>query len=155
MLFPCVSTMPMLFCRPLVAVSTHSSITRCTEGSSVCSIPRTSCHHLISMITSCPWFLQLRRVGLACGNSSPGGKDAGLSDFFFFNGYTGLWIWGDIRLRSHAVTGRLTTRLALTARLRDSCCKLTSPFPYSTPEKSHQLSLSVPSVSCGECGLQP
>lgn len=58
-------------------------------------------------------------------------------------------------LYAHTVTGWLTTRLALTARLRDSCCKLNSPFPYSTPEKSHQLSLSVPSVSCRECGLQP
>lgn len=29
----CVSTMPMFFCCPLVAISTYLSIMRCTEGS--------------------------------------------------------------------------------------------------------------------------
>ena len=40
-LFPRITTIPILFCCPLVAISTHSSITRFIKGSNPCNIPWT------------------------------------------------------------------------------------------------------------------
>ena len=56
-LFPHNTTIPVLSCCPLIAIPTHSSIARFIKGLSPCSSLGHGCHHLISMITSCPWIL--------------------------------------------------------------------------------------------------